>query len=254
MSQAANPYAAPAAQVTSGYKRCDSCSAEILVKAEICPKCGVRQRREVSKAVLLLLTFFTGGLGGHKFYLGKHWQGLLYLLFFWTYIPTLAALVEFFIYVFTSSERLNEKYSAAPSGIVIAIVVFLFFGLFMIGVLAAIALPAYQDYTHRARVSEVISSASPWRAAVEQHYAETRKLPSSAVDLSKSALPAEAGSRFGSVSLGANGVLTLSMSQPSAFEGKTIVLRPDVSGGAIRWDCTTGTLQPKYRPASCRAQ
>src|SRR5829696_2122965 len=133
-----NPYAAPSAPLTSGYKRCESCGAEILVKAEICPKCGVRQRNAVSKAVLLLLTFFTGGLGGHKFYLGKYWQGALYLLFFWTYIPALVSLIEFVVYAVTSSERLNEKYSAASSGaVIIIIVVVAFLGLAMIGILAA---------------------------------------------------------------------------------------------------------------------
>lgn len=254
MSQAVNPYAAPGAQLTSGYKPCESCGAEILVKAEICPKCGVRQRRPVSKAVLLLLTFFTGGLGGHKFYLGKNWQGVLYLLFFWTYIPALVALVEFVIYIFTSSERLNEKYSAASAGVVIAIVVFLVFGLMMVGILAAVAIPAYQDYTQRARISEVLVSASPWRQAIDQHYAETQRLPSSVAELRKDAVPGET-SRFAGVSLGPNGVLTLTMSaQTGAMADKTIILQPDIAGGAIRWDCTAGTLQAKYRPASCRAQ
>src|SRR5712692_6393747 len=256
MTQAANPYAAPAAQLTSGNKLCESCGAEILVKAEICPKCGVRQRRLVSKAVLLLLTFFTGGLGGHKFYLGKHWQGLLYLLFFWTYIPALVALVEFVIYIFTSSERLNEKYSAAPAGVVIAIVVVAFVGVVMIGILAAVAIPAYQDYVQRARVAGAIASVAPWRQAIEMHYFDTRKLPAGAADLRKDAVPGEAGGRQGSsVSLGPNGVLTVTMSsQSGALAGKTIVFQPDVASGAMRWDCTAGTLERRYRPASCRAQ
>ena len=251
--EAVNPYAAPAAQLTSAHKRCDSCGAEILVKAEICPKCGVRQRREVSKTALLLLTFFTGGLGGHKFYLGKNWLGVLYLLFFWTYIPALVSLVEFFIYVFTSSERLNEKYSAAPSGVVIAIVVVLVFGVAMVGILAAIALPAYQDYTQRARVAEVSLLAAPWRVAIEQHHAQTKQLPSSAAELDKSALPAD-GSRYGSVSLGENGTLTIKMALETRMGEKTIVYRPEVAGGGIRWDCTGGTLEPKYRPRDCRKQ
>lgn len=123
----------------------------------------------------------------------------------------------------------------------------------VIGILAAVSIPAYQDYTQRVRVSEVIISASPWRAAVDQHYAETRKLLSSAAELPKTALPADGGTRYGSVTLGANGVLTLTMSPQTSFEGKTIVLQPDVADGAIRWDCTAGTLQAKYRPSSCRA-
>lgn len=124
----------------------------------------------------------------------------------------------------------------------------------VIGILAAVALPAYQDYTHRARVSEVIISAASWRTAVEEHYAETRKLPSSPAELRAAPPPADGGNRYGSVDLGANGVLTLTLSSQSFLEGETIVLRPDVAGAAIRWDCTAGTLPPKYRPASCRAK
>jgi uncharacterized membrane protein YhaH (DUF805 family)/Tfp pilus assembly protein PilE len=124
-----------------------------------------------------------------------------------------------------------------------------------VGILAAVAIPAYGDYTHRARISEVILSASPWRTAIDEYYAETRKLPASAADLRRDAVPAEGATKYGNVSLGANGVLTLTMSaQTGAMADKTIVLRPDVTGGAIRWDCTAGTLQAKYRPASCRAQ
>ena len=106
MAQAASLEATPEAKLSS-QKICDACGEQIHSRAEICPKCGVRQRRPVSKAVLLLLTFFGGGLGAHKFYLGKYWQGALYLLFFWTGIPGLVALIEFIIYAFTSSERLK---------------------------------------------------------------------------------------------------------------------------------------------------
>ena len=250
MEGAVNPYAAPAAQLASGYRRCDTCEAEIHAQAEICPKCGVRQRRQVSKTALLLLTFFTGGLGGHKFYLGKNWQGVLYLLFFWTYIPALASLVEFFVYIFTSSERLNEKYTSAPAGVVIAIVVGLFVGVAMLGILAAIAIPAYQDFTHRARAAEMIMAAAPWREAVEQHHAQTGKLPASAAELKEA--PGDAGK--GRVSLDTGGVLTVTMPPGNAHAGNTIVLRPEIAEGRINWDCTAGTLPPKYRPASCRAK
>jgi uncharacterized membrane protein YhaH (DUF805 family)/Tfp pilus assembly protein PilE len=122
------------------------------------------------------------------------------------------------------------------------------------GVLAAVAIPAYQDYAQRARVAEALASASSWRQAIELHYFDTRKLPAGAADLRRDAVPAESGSRYSSITLGPEGVLTLTMSQQTSLQGKTIVLRPDVAGGAIRWDCTAGTLQAKYRPASCRAQ
>ncbi len=253
MSQAAaNPYAAPAAQLAPGHRQCESCGADILVKAEICPKCGVRQRKPVSKAALLLLTFFFGGIGAHKFYLGKYWQGAFYLLFFWTYIPALIAIIEFFVYAFTSSDRLDEKYSAEGSPAVIVGVI-VFFGIGVVGILAAIAIPAYSDYTNRAHVAESMAAVFPWRQAVEAHYVQNQKLPDGAADLgAASALPA--GGRFGGVSLGTGGTLILTLApNAGAVAGKTIVFQPDASaGGALRWGCTGGTLEPRYRPASCR--
>ena len=158
----------PAAQAPQ--KTCETCGAAVLAKAEICPSCGVRQRTPVSKAALLLLTFFLGGIGAHKFYLGKYWQGALYLLFCWTYLPALAALVEFVIYAFTSSERLDEKYPGVKGSAAVILVV-AFVGLvFLVGVLAAIALPAYQDYTRRAKVSEGIRMGSALRVRIAEAF------------------------------------------------------------------------------------
>lgn len=50
------------------------------------------ENKSVSTGVLLAL--FLGGLGIHKFYLGQSGWGVLYLLFFWTFIPSIIALVE----------------------------------------------------------------------------------------------------------------------------------------------------------------
>lgn len=255
MSQAANPGAAAAAPLMPDHRPCEKCGAQILKIAEICPKCGVRQRSPVSKAALLLLTFFFGGIGAHKFYLGKYWQGALYLIFFWTAIPALIALVEFFIYIFTGSDRLNEKYSAHGSVVLIVVVVAVF-GVFIIGILAAIAIPAYSDFRNRAQVASLTILVTPWRMAIEEHYVEQRKLPGRVADLGKDAPPREADNSNGSISLGPNGALTLTFSPAAgSLAGKTMVYRPDSgAGGGLSWDCTGGTLEPRYRPASCRPQ
>ncbi|HXJ51239.1 MAG TPA: pilin [Burkholderiales bacterium] len=254
MTHAANLYAPPGAQLTSNQKVCDACGGQIHARAEICPKCGVRQHRPVSKTALLLLTFLLGGIGAHKFYLGKYWQGALYLLFFWTYIPGVAALVEFIIYAFTSEERLNEKYSAASGAgtVVVVVVVVAFVGVAVIGILAAIAIPAYQDYTARAKVSEAILAANPWRMAVTEYYIETKRAPASASELPGGA-PAQPQS--GAIALGKGGVFTLTLNERlgERFVGKTIVFQPGVNpDGQLSWNCAGGTLEPKYRPKTCR--
>jgi len=129
-------------------KFCESCGEIIKIRAKICPKCGVRLRKHVSKAALLLLTFFLGGIGIHRFYLGNIRQGLVYVVFSWTGIPAVIALTEFFIYAFTSSERIQEKYSltlptlAKSVGLAVTLV--------YIGIVAAIVIPEFAAFHTRA--------------------------------------------------------------------------------------------------------
>lgn len=102
-------------------KFCHECGAAIKAKAEICPKCGVRQTpppsafgttapNGKSRVAAALLAFFLGGFGVHKFYLGQILWGLVYLIFFWTLIPAIASFIEFIIYLTMSDEAFNQKY------------------------------------------------------------------------------------------------------------------------------------------------
>lgn len=68
-------------------------------------------RSHKEKSTALLLTFFLGGLGIEWFYLGNTAMGVLSLLFCWTGIPALIALVHFIILLCTSSEEFNRKYN-----------------------------------------------------------------------------------------------------------------------------------------------
>ncbi|MDY6959816.1 MAG: TM2 domain-containing protein, partial [Halobacteriota archaeon] len=77
---------------------CHSCGELIKKEAEICPKCGVRQRpmsinfnKRVTAGILAILL---GSFGVHKFYLGDTGLGILYLCFFWTGLPGIAGLIE----------------------------------------------------------------------------------------------------------------------------------------------------------------
>lgn len=64
-----------------------------------------------TKSTAIILCFFGGWLGIHKFYLGQNVAGILYLLFFWTCIPSLIAFVDFFILVFMPDTEFNTKYN-----------------------------------------------------------------------------------------------------------------------------------------------
>lgn len=63
-----------------------------------------------SKIVAGVLALFLGGIGVHKFYLGKTGMGILYILFCWTYIPTCIAFVEGIIYLCSNDENFQLKH------------------------------------------------------------------------------------------------------------------------------------------------
>ncbi len=63
-----------------------------------------------SKVVAGLLAIFLGAFGIHKFYLGKPWQGILYLLFCWTYIPGIIGFIEGIVYLLSNEDRFHAKY------------------------------------------------------------------------------------------------------------------------------------------------
>jgi len=93
-------------------KFCHACGAKVHQSARACPACGAvlspgPRRNRIAAAILALVL---GGLGVHKFYLGRPVQGLLYLLFCWTFIPTIIAFIEFLIYIFQSDESFERKY------------------------------------------------------------------------------------------------------------------------------------------------
>src|SRR5258708_26628875 len=119
-------------------------------------------------------------------------------------------MIEFIIYAFSSSERLNEKYTADGSVLVIVIVLVLgLLGVMVIGIIAAVAIPAYQDFTVRAKVSEGIMGTMPWRDAVAEYYAKTKRAPASAGELPGGA-PA-AHTRSGTIALGPRGALPVTL-------------------------------------------
>lgn len=71
---------------------------------------------EKTKTAATLFALFLGALGGHKFYLGSWGWGVVYLIFFWTYIPLLLAIAELIRYITLSDAAFQEKYAQLDEG------------------------------------------------------------------------------------------------------------------------------------------
>ena len=92
---------------------CSSCGSLIKKAAEVCPKCGVRQKAtsgQYSKVMAGLLAIVLGSFGAHKFYLGYVKAGIVYLIFVFTLIPLLLGIIEGIIYLIKSDEDFQKTY------------------------------------------------------------------------------------------------------------------------------------------------
>jgi len=126
----------------------------------------------------------------------------------------------------------------------------------IIGILAAVAIPAYQDYTVRAQVTEGLSLASAAKTAVSEFFATNGTLPGSNASAGIATDQSISGNHVDRVAINDGGVgsgVIVVVFSANAITGDTLFLSPDTMGGRVSWDCKTGgTLEPKYRPSSCR--
>ena len=105
---------ADTASTIANAKYCPGCATPLHTSARSCPKCGAQQRGvggSKTKVVAALFALFLGGFGAHKFYLGQVGLGLLYLVFFWTFIPAIIAFIEFIILLAMSDDTFDKKFN-----------------------------------------------------------------------------------------------------------------------------------------------
>jgi type IV pilus assembly protein PilA len=143
--------------------------------------------------------------------------------------------------------------SSGNTGVVVAVVAV--GGVFVIGILAAIAIPAYQDYTIRSQVSEGLVLATPIKASVAQAYTASGSWP---VEVESSVDAA----RYVSSIETSDGVILIHYGKAanSMISGQTLSLHPREVDGGIEWDCgyaagdaaTQTEIAPKYLPRACR--
>lgn len=123
----------------------------------------------------------------------------------------------------------------------------------IIGILAAIAIPAYQDYTIRAKVSEALSVAAAAKTAVSESYQTDAALPADNGAAGLGAAATITSTYVTSVGV-TDGVILITTQNTGATGALTLTLTPTASIGApITWACTVNAAtNNKYVPANCR--
>ena len=132
----------------------------------------------------------------------------------------------------------------------------------IIGILAAIAMPAYQDYTVRSKVTEGLNLAAASKLAVAETWASSGQFPA---DNASAGLPAatDINSKYvTSVTVGAKGVITIlygtakgKMGGNPSMDNAKVTLTPNDTNapGALQWKCAIDDpAKDKYVPAECR--
>lgn len=124
----------------------------------------------------------------------------------------------------------------------------------IIGVLAAIAIPAYQNYIIRAKVSESLTFASQAKTAVAEFYQSQGSLPTSNTQAGLAA--SVSGTNVSAVSVGTGGQITVTASIAGIPTTANITFTPSTGPSGITWVCTQGggnTLDNQYRPSNCKS-
>jgi len=129
----------------------------------------------------------------------------------------------------------------------------------IVGILAAIAIPQYQDYTTRAKVTEGLSLAQPAKIMVSEGIAEgvagTDGTDGTANDPLNASWGTDGSQSYANsdyvdtISVAADGVITVTMTVGDGFD---IVLAPQVSAAGVSWDCGTAEGNRNLVPSNCR--
>lgn len=130
----------------------------------------------------------------------------------------------------------------------------------IIAILAAIALPAYQDYVIRTQVSEGAVLGDGVRVHVSEAYSVRGVIPSNNADAGLPQAASITGKYVGSVTVG-GGVISVQFSNTApqranaSINGSSLILTPSLSAntGSLVWTCSSTQIAPKYLPTICRS-
>lgn len=152
-------------------------------------------------------------------------------------------------------QRVIGQASTAGAGIVIGAIAVYSFA--VVGILAAIAIPAYQDYTIRAQVSEGLTLATQVKASIASAYSASGNWPANEL-----IAEAQASGRYVSSIEVSDGTILIHYGNAAhqTIAGRTLSLHPTANGDQVEWSCgyaagagvTQTDVAPKYLPSACR--
>ena len=124
----------------------------------------------------------------------------------------------------------------------------------IIGILAAIAIPAYQDYTIRAQVSEGLSISSAAKVAATEYWQDRGTFPADHTEAGLAPANQITGKYVDSVEVASTGEITVTYGGDAnqTIQGDAITLTPNTSGGTVNWECAGSGIENKHLPSSCR--
>jgi type IV pilus assembly protein PilA len=125
----------------------------------------------------------------------------------------------------------------------------------ILGILMAIAIPAYQDYAVRAKVSEGINLAGASKLGLAETYSSTGRLVASNASAGVPSAASINGKYVTSVTVGSTaGTINIlySAAEPK-ISGDILILSATTQAGSIRWRCKSTTVDSRYLPSECRS-
>lgn len=205
-----------------------------------------------SRVAGALLAIMGGSFGLHRFFLGQ-WWGVFYLLFCWTLIPAIVGFIEGLVFLFTGQQQWNDKYNQGrqlgdeSGGVLVAVLLLPLMAVPAIGVLAAIALPAYQSYTIKANAAMGHSQAQLVQQQVATYVVKHHNLPKDNEALGVDRYPDSPVIAILDVY---NGRIRVEFTPSSKVEG-SLIYQVEMLGEKLVWDCRNSTLKPDYLPKEC---